>query len=405
LLKDHHPGYIIWEDYLKNLRMLVANRTKSHQTGSGAARRGGALLAGLLRCGRCGQKLHVGYRSKGGSAVRYMCQAGTHERGKAGCVSFGGLRVEHAIVAAVLEACAPLGVEASVRAVEQGLEERSQKRRALELALEKSKYEANRSRRQYDAADPDNRLVAAELESRWNTSLAQVAELESRLLEHGVEDPVPDRSQRERLLELGDDLHALWNEKATPVELKKQVLRTVINEVVVDVDHEGGHIEMKIHWAGGVHTPLRVRKNRAGRNGSATDESIVELVRELATGWSDGYIASMLNRAGLFTGKGNGWNETRVRNLRRQNNIPVLSKSRPRAWNTMSEVSKQLGVSNCVVRTMIRNQILPARQAAKWAPWMIESADLELPAVRSYARKARTGKSTPCDTSTQLLDL
>jgi DNA invertase Pin-like site-specific DNA recombinase len=405
LLKDHHPGYIVWEEYLENLRRLVSNRTKSHQTASGAARQGGALLAGLLRCARCGQKLHVGYRGLGGRAPRYSCMAGVRERGETGCFSFGGLRVEHAIVAKVLEACGPLGIEASLVAVEHGHEERHQKRRALELALEKAKYEASRSRRQYDAADPENRLVAAELESRWNTALVQVAELEGRLSEHGMEDQVPDQSQRDRLLKLGSDLQALWDAQTTPVELKKQVLRTVINEVVVDVDHDSGHIEMKIHWAGGVHTPLRVRKNQPGRNGSATDTSVVGLVGELAKGWSDGNIASMLNRAGFFTGKGNNWNETRVKNLRRDNDIPVFSKARPRTWKTMSEAALLLGVSNCVIRTMVRNKILPARQIAKCVPWMIEATDLELPAVRNYANQARTGKSAPCDNGTQLLDL
>ncbi|MBV5334125.1 hypothetical protein JZU57_02665, partial [bacterium] len=112
------------------------------------------------------------------------------------------------------------------------------------------------------------------------------------------------------------------------------------------------------------------------KNGNATDANVVALVTELAKGWSDGYIASMLNRSGLLTGKGNSWNETRVRNLRRENDIPVFSKSGPRAWKTMLEASTLLGVSNCVVRTMIRNKILPARQIAKCAPWMIDDTDL-----------------------------
>jgi hypothetical protein len=189
------------------------------------------------------------------------------------------------------------------------------------------------------------------------------------------------------------------------VELKKRVLRTVINEVVVDVDHDSGHIEMKIHWAGGVHTPLRVRKNQPGQNGNATGADAVEMVRELATGWSDGNIAGMLNRAGLLTGKGNTWNESRVRNLRRDNSIPVFSKSEPRGWKTMSEAASHLGVSNCVIRTMIRNRLLPAEQIAKGAPWMIRGTDLELPAVRSYAKQAQTGRSAPCDNRTQILNL
>lgn len=204
---------------------------------------------------------------------------------------------------------------------------------------------------------------------------------------------------------LGADLQTLWSEDSTPIDLKKRVLRTVINEIVVDVDHDSGHIEMKIHWAGGVHTPLRVRKNQPGQNGNATGADAVELVRKLATGWNDGHIASMLNRAGLLTGKGNSWNETRVKNLRRENAIPVFSKSQPRTWKTMLEAASQLGVSNCVIRTMVRNKILPAKQIAKSAPWMIDDTDLQLPAVRNYANQARTGKSAPCDNNTQLLNL
>jgi hypothetical protein len=173
----------------------------------------------------------------------------------------------------------------------------------------------------------------------------------------------------------------------------------------VDVNHDSGHIEMKIHWAGGVHTPLRVRKNQVGVNGNATDANVIELVRELAKGWNDGYIASMLNRSGLVTGKGNSWNETRVKNLRRENDIPVFSKSQPRTWKTMSEAASLLNVSNCIIMTMIRNKILPASQAAKCAPWMIDDTDLELPAVRNYAKQARTGKSAPCDHDTPLLNL
>lgn len=405
LLKDHHRGYIKWEDYQSNLDKLVSNRTKSHQCGTGAARGGSALLAGLFRCARCGHKLHVAYRGRGGKAPRYWCATGNREQGAPSCLSFAGLRVETAIVDAVLEACQPLGVEASLQVLERSREERDQKHKALELALEKAKYEAGRARRQYDAADPENRLVAAELESRWNAALVQVAELESRLDAECRADHSLTESQRERLTTLGADLQSLWREASTPMELKKRVLRTVINEIVVDVNHESGHIEMKIHWAGGVHTPLRVRKNRTGQNGNATDSNVVELVRELAKGWSDGYIASMLNRSGIQTGKGNSWNETRVKNLRRENSIPVFSKSEPRTWKTMSEAASLLGVSLCVIRTMIRNRILPAKQAAKCAPWMIDDPNLELPAVRNYAKQARTGKSAPCDNDTQLFHL
>jgi hypothetical protein len=148
-----------------------------------------------------------------------------------------------------------------------------------------------------------------------------------------------------------------------------------------------------------------VRKNRSGHNRNATDENVVELVRELAKGWRDSNIAGMLNRIGYLTGKGNPWNETRVKNLRRENGIPVHSKSGKRTWKTMSETAAELGVSVCVVRTMVRNEILPARQVAKHAPWMIECEDLEIPAVQNYAKQARAGKSAPFEDGTQTLNL
>ena len=181
LLKDHHQGYIKWEDYQSNLDKLVSNRTKTHQSSTGAARSGSALPAGLLRCARCGHKLHVAYRGGGGKAPRYWCRTGNREQGAPSCPAFAAWRVEKAIVEVVLEACQPLGVEASLQVLEKSHEERDQKRKALEPALEKAKYEAGRTRRQYDAADPENRLVAAELENRWNAALVQVAGLESRL--------------------------------------------------------------------------------------------------------------------------------------------------------------------------------------------------------------------------------
>jgi DNA invertase Pin-like site-specific DNA recombinase len=405
LLKDHHEGYTSWDQYMDNVRRLASNRTKSHQSSSGAPRNGSALLAGLLRCARCGHKLHVGYRHGSRKAARYYCMTGNKEQGKPSCLSFGGVRVENAIVECVLDACQPLGIEASLQALEGGREEQNQKRKALEFALEKARFEAERARRQYDAADPENRLVAAELEARWNAALAQVAEIEIRLKEELQSKPSMSEQQRERLLTLGADLRALWDESSTTMELKKRVLRSVVNEVMVDVNHESGHIELKIHWAGGVHTPLRVRKNKVGRNRNATDPNVVELVRELAKGWRDSYIAGMLNRIGYVTGKGNCWNETRVKNLRRENDIPVRAKAEKRTWKTMSETAAELDVSMCVVRTMVKNGILPARQVAKYAPWMIECEDLKKSAVQSYAKQARAGKTAPFEDGTQTLNL
>lgn len=395
LLKDHHAAYISWQQYLENQRMLTANRTKSHPAYCGAPREGMALLAGLLRCARCGHKLHVGYRGKNGRAPRYYCLSGNKEQGKPSCLSFGGIRVDQAVVDVVLEACQPIGIEASLQLLEGNRNEEAHKRRALEMHLERARFEADRAHRQYDAVDPENRLVAAELEARWNKALSLVSEAEARLRaeEHSLA-PL-DEHQRQRLLALGADLQALWNDPAASPELKKRILRAVVNEIIVDINHQVGNVEMRIHWAGGVHTVLRLHKNKSGRNCSATDIDVISLVRELAKGWPDAYIAGILNRLGHRTGPGNSWNETRVKNLRLYHKIPVFSKGTERPWLTMKEAAQELKVGVGVVRTMIESRLLPAQQPAKGTPWLIQRDDLRKTDVQNYANYARSGKSVP----------
>jgi DNA invertase Pin-like site-specific DNA recombinase len=392
LLKDHHPGYISWEKYLENQRILKSNRTKSHDVSCGAAKKGSALLTGLLRCARCGHKLHVAYRSARGQAPRYYCMTGNKEQGKPSCLCFAAYKVEQAVAAIVLEACQPMGIEASLQVLSAEGIEHDQKKRRLELALERVHYEAEYARRQYDAVDPCNRLVAAELEARWNAALAQVAEAEARLQAEQQSQRLLSKEERNRLLELGSNLNAVWNDALAPIELKKRIIRTLINEIVVDVNHSSATIEMQVHWAGGVHTALKVRKNKAGRTANATDRDVVELVRELALVQPDSYIASTLNRLGYHSGSGKTWNETRVKNVRNYYQIPVFVRGGDRSWVTMEQAADILKTGVTVIRTMIRKEFLPARQVAKHAPWTIRHEDLQRPEIHNYVKAARPGK-------------
>ena len=252
LIRDHHPGYISWDEYLQNLKQLEANG--GMRGSSGAAKSGPALLAGLLRCRRCGRKLHVGYSGTDGRVPRYYCRGAHLDHGTDWCISFGGLRADESVAQAVLEAIQPAGVQAAIDAWEQTAQEENQKRTALELALEKATYEVGRARRQYDAVDPENRLVASELERRWNESLETQAELQHRLEKEQGQDQPLDDTLRERLLQLGDDLSTAWNAPTAPVELKKRILRTVLTEIIVDVSDDPPEIQMVLHWQGGVHT-------------------------------------------------------------------------------------------------------------------------------------------------------
>jgi hypothetical protein len=182
---DHHPGYISWEEYLENQRQLEANVAWSSSESSGAAKLGAALLSGLLRCGRCGRKMQVVYSGSNGRVPRYVCHGDRGDRGSGHCFTVGSLRLDRAVVQSVLTAIQAAGIEASIQLAACAKVEGDEKRRALELALERARYEEKRARRQFDAVDPENRLVAAELEVRWNSALAQVAEAEARLVAAG----------------------------------------------------------------------------------------------------------------------------------------------------------------------------------------------------------------------------
>ena len=174
LLVDHHEGYLSWPDYERNQRLIADNANGKGMMVRGAVRKGEALLAGLLRCGHCGRRLLVSYNGTKGDVGRYNCDATRSNPGADPCISFGALRVDEAVGAEIVRLLQPLGVEAAVHAITECEHQSGEKQRQLELALEQARYEAVRARRQYDTVDPDNRLVAGELERRWNTALAAV---------------------------------------------------------------------------------------------------------------------------------------------------------------------------------------------------------------------------------------
>jgi DNA invertase Pin-like site-specific DNA recombinase len=382
LIRDHHPGYISWEEYMCNQKQLATNLHKHHLQGPGAVKTGPALLAGLLRCARCGRKLHVAYSGVGGRVPRYHCRGGHINHGVEFCISFGGLRPDEAITAAALEALQPLGIEASLRACERAGQDQSQQCEALELALQKAHYEADRARRQYDRVDPENRLVAAELEARWNRAIQQVTEIENKLTAfQSTLQPLTEQ-QRERFLELGANLQCAWQHPQASVALKKRILRTIIEEIVADVDEVKEELLFRIHWAGGRHTALRVPKNRTGHRERAVDRQASALVRELARICSDQSIASILNRLGYTTAAGNTWTEARVRHFRSARSIVCFDGNAPRSWVTLAEAADRERVSPGVIRRLIKAEILPAKQVVRHAPWLINVSDLKRPEVR-----------------------
>jgi DNA invertase Pin-like site-specific DNA recombinase len=393
LLMDHHPGYISWEEYVENQKRLEANVAWAGGEGSGAAKAGSALLSGLLRCGRCGRKLQVAYSGNHGRVPRYVCRGDRGNRDSNGCLTIGSLRVDRAVVGSVLAAIEPAGIEAAIKMSECVHAEDEEKRKALELALQRARIEADRARRQFDAAEPENRLVAAELETRWNHALQQVADLETRVTALGQRPASLSDKQRAELIALGDDVWVVWDHPDAPVQLKKRILRTVLHEIVVDSQRDSPRHRLILHWAGGVHTELHVERNLTGQHRRTAERTVINLVSELAKVCPDKDIAAILNRLGHKTGQEKNWNAHRVAGLRGYHEIgPFQGQD---GWVTQQQAARELKVSDTVIKRLIREGVLPATQVVTFAPWIIDRKDLQLPAVQAQVEAVHCGRRLP----------
>ncbi len=305
LIRAHHPGYISWEQYERNQALLAANAHMKSRMEPKAGRGGRALLTGILRCRRCGRMLHVAYTGVGHAALRYHCKGAHVNHGTEWCISFGGLRIDEAVANAVLRAIGGNAVEAALGAAEQMCQRREQQRKSLELEFEQARYEVRLRSRRYESVDPENRLVAAELEARWNEALQTASQLRAKLEEFDLgvtSDPLPDKNI---LLSLAQDLPAVWNAPSTDMRLKQRIIRILINEIVVDVDESSNEVVLLFHWAGGSHSELRVKKNASGKHGHCTKVEAIEVIRQMASRFPDEQIAATLNRLGFLTGAGN----------------------------------------------------------------------------------------------------
>src|SRR5262245_61886754 len=227
LLKDQHEGYITWDEFERNQRMIADNANgKGSAVVRGAVRSGEPLLAGLLRCGHCGRKLYVAY---GGGAGRYHCQGGHVNHGTERCISFGSLRADRAVGAEVVRILKPLGIDAAIKALDAQANETSAAQRQLGLALQQARYEAAHARRQYDAVDPDNRLVAGELERRWNEALQAVQRIERETTALEARKPAQlGERERQHLMKLGADIELAWSHPAATAATRKRILRTAL---------------------------------------------------------------------------------------------------------------------------------------------------------------------------------
>jgi hypothetical protein len=290
-------------------------------------------------------------------------------------------------------------IEAALEVAARVAEQQRQRHRALSLELEQAQYEVRLAARRYEAVDPDNRLVAAELEARWNAALQAAGEVEQRLRQNELPDKATRIPDKEMLASLAQDLPRIWNSAATDMRLKQRIIRILIEEIIADVDLATTEIVLMIHWAGGRHSELRVKKNPTGKHSRCTSLDAIEIIRQMAGKFPDDQIAATLNRLSLRTGSGNSWTEGRIRSLRSYHEWPPYdAQTANRQGLTLEQASERLEVSHKIVRRLIDSGKITATQVVPLAPWEISVEAVEseevLKAVQNARRRSRDTSSS-----------
>ena len=291
----------------------------------------------------------------------------------------------------VLRVVQPAAVDAAIVASDDAARQQDDVLAARTRDLEAARYAAQRAQKQYDATDPENRLVADELERRWNQALQRVREIEGRIAEHVQgrrQVVIPTQGAFE---ELAADLEAVWNDPHSDGRLKKRILHTLIHEIVVDVDAAAGEIILTVHWRGGGHTELRLPRRRRGQNSSQAPTEIIEAVRVLARICSDHVLASTLNRNSLLTGRGNRWTRERVTALRTYHEIPCYDPERRESegWMNLTKAASVLGINPRTLRLAVERGEIKADHPLPDGPWVFQRSTLETPTAAAFVARVR----------------
>lgn len=382
-IAEHHEGYISWETYEKNQKMIEQNGTNFQQNPQMLAiREGHGLLSGLLRCSRCGKKLSVRYWGKSGTHPRYHC-AGDYNRSGSYCIGFAGKGSDEAISQAILQVISVEGVSASIAAIEKSNSHQDDQQQALVRQLEQLNYEAQRAFSQYDQSDPSNRLVVDTLEQRWNEKLEQIAAVQQSV------DAITDAPEqltdqdRQKIMALGENFEDTWNHPECPMRLKKQITRILIKEIMVDLIDDGKQIHFIVHWHGGTHSEVKIARPMPADKAHKTDKDDMEIIQKMAALHSDREIAMVLGKLGRKTGKGNRWTGSRVGVARRKYCDKSKRVARDDNLLTVAQAHKYCGVSINTIMRLIEADLLKAEQIVPYAPYAIEKACFDTEPVLS----------------------
>ena len=394
-LENHHEAYVCRETWERNVEKIEANASTRGENAKGAPGNGASLMAGLLRCRRCGRRLRPQYSSGG---VRYVCFGGRKQRDQGGakCFSFAGRTLEIQLADEILEVVGPAGITAAERAATRLREQRSGRRQLLADRLAAACEAEQRAAREYKRTDTTYTAVRQTLAAEWEAALARVEEEQSRLQSFDEDEPsLPTPAQREQLSRLGEDVRRLWEHPSATMSLKQQLVRVLIEEIVADVDEARDEVVLLVQWSGGHHTELREPRRVPGGKlpGQALRSAVVTLCKVL----DDKAVASVFNREGIPTLRGKTWTASRVRSYRKREGIAAFSEQEKASsgWLTQSETATRLEISPMSVHRLVRADILPAEQAHPGLPMIICTSSLDDKAVQQAVKALKLGHTRP----------
>jgi DNA invertase Pin-like site-specific DNA recombinase len=379
VIRDHHRGFIDWTTFEANQSRLAQNtHPRPHQAG-GAVREGAALLQGLAKCGSCGRSLRVYYRGRN-SMPGYYCAGNTISNGRGErCLQLGGRQIDEAVAEAFLTELAPAGLEAALKAAEQLESDHDSVLAQFRREVERAEYEAQRAERRYRTVDPENRLVARGLETEWEQRLRQLEAARAELTRREQQRPRALRvEERSAIRSLGSDLKSVWSAPTTSDRDRKELLRALLEEVIIALRRDEFRVHLTMRWRGGAITQLEVPIPRFQPMGPRTDEDTIALLHRLAALYPDGVIAGILNRQGRKTATGERFTANQVGCLRRYRKIPRFQPPAEPPHGELATIRKAariLGLNTSTIHRWLADGFIAGEQITPGAPWQIRITD------------------------------
>src|SRR5467141_980618 len=401
-LQAAHTGYISWEKFMANQRRLTDNTNRYEAGHTGAPRRGAALLQGIASCGRCGRRMSLRYTGPNGDYPVYCCRVDRNQRGGALCQEVRALAVDELVEGVLLEALAPDRIAIALAAVGELEEESRQLERQWTLRRERARYEAERARRQYDAVEPENRLVARSLERAWEEKLRVVEVIDQEQARSRPGEPLAiSDTDRAGLQALGENLPRIWHAHTTSAAERKRILRFIIREVVLDQKRSQGAVWLKIVWQTDATSEHRLQRRVHTYSDYIDIDRLRQRITELnAAGKMDKEIAAILNQEGFVAARGCSFRGENIWLLRSRWHVPTVKingvDANPMCWPdgsfSVQGAAAELGITPQTVFDYLARGLLTGHQLAKGQPWQINLSDEQIKQLRARLRHTKRSR-------------